>query len=594
MRPTFVKIGFTSERCNTYSPKPFSKTNLKLNVGNGSTLVMDMPLKTIKEFIEPFAMALKRMAGNTINPFHSCSEKVALNDVATSTFSKTCHYRDENANISNNLEQNIMKRLHSSLMEELNLEFKQSFPIKDKIQSNFETEPQSLDNDKCSSPIDVKINSHFNPKPFDGIARNDTIDCTMNKSENSSHDALEKSCNNIIQNGFEHPNELHNQTSDWCEPTGQTETFEPNSYKIVQEMATVITDYYFKLQDFQADSTSYSECIKQLYIELALPLNKSIETLTKKQIQDLRLSVHNELPKIFHGLNDKLMNIFQNDVEKRNHDNHMEKILHDFFENLELSHMEKTICEENNIDLDISDLTSIENNNTSTPEKSSTSKLSDEEEIISFQTGTSRSSASSYWITLNKSPNRNAQCNTSLVFNVDDIPLKHPSEYVDPYAKFSENLESFPEHTRQVIFCDTKASSGYKDSNENFIAENAKETLEKRSSNIKNNEQLFDHMAAGDHTQVHDYISIHEPEVNVVVCNSVSFFRTNTINATSYIRKSNIEFSKTEQAKRESNSLTDEDSFKTAVWEDCKIQNSLSSYDSDEEGNWMGFQGAKF
>lgn len=79
------------------------------------------------------------------------------------------------------------------------------------------------------------------------------------------------------------------------------------------------------------------------------------------------------------------------------------------------------------------------------------------------------------------------------------------------------------------------------------------------------------------------YVAFDKPETNVVVCSAVTFHRTLTTNVSSYVQSEAVVFSKVNNVSNE------DDSFYSVSSQINGICNN-----EDEEGDWMGYEKAKF
>lgn len=170
-------------------------------------------------------------------------------------------------------------------------------------------------------------------------------------------------------------------------------------------------------------------------------------------------------------------------------------------------------------------------------------------EVTSFKRDVAQKTGSeSFWIAISKTTPCGLPRSPSLprkIINVDDIPLKPPPDFLNASSFFEKTkLSPIVEEARRSLVFDESDSSGGVD----VMYED------------------IDVLAGGDNDDSCTYIAFERPEINVV-CETTRFHRTNTINTTSYVTKSEVHFSRGSEISENS------DGF---------------------EGDWMGFENAKF
>lgn len=153
----------------------------------------------------------------------------------------------------------------------------------------------------------------------------------------------------------------------------------------------------------------------------------------------------------------------------------------------------------------------------------------EELEVTSFHRDViNKGGSQSFWITISKCDVPKSPSVQRKVINVDDIPLKPPPDLEKSLVNKTK-LSPIPEEARRALKFDEES------------------------------DEEADVFAGGDNT----YVSFDDPEINVVVAENALFNRTRTVNASSYVAKSSVQFRRTDKS-------------------------------DDSEGDWMGFDTAKF
>ncbi|KAK9874976.1 hypothetical protein WA026_005792 [Henosepilachna vigintioctopunctata] len=186
--------------------------------------------------------------------------------------------------------------------------------------------------------------------------------------------------------------------------------------------------------------------------------------------------------------------------------------------------------------------------------------------VTAFKKDTSRKSgAETFWISCNASPQirKGTPKTPKRVFNIDDIPLRPPEDLV--FRSPENNLCSIPEEARCNLF-------GPSYDEECELGPRAPETHE--TVEVK----LDDILAGGDGS----YISLDEPEMNVVVHNEVKFYRICTTNKSSFLKANSVTFQK--------NKINSENDSNESFYSAC---GNLKDKE-DDDGDWMGYDMAKF
>lgn len=206
----------------------------------------------------------------------------------------------------------------------------------------------------------------------------------------------------------------------------------------------------------------------------------------------------------------------------------------------------------------------------STPDHSD--NIAENTEIMSFKAKSGDDSKSEmYWFSVNKSPNVNISQEPKNIVNVDEIPLKHPSEFVDPYDIFRH--ESDEEIIRQYAsnesfnVVDDEIAGSLKENGE-ICSKKKRSCKAKQSLNFQ--KDICDVVKENGESDKENLNS--SVESLVCVANSVSFLRTANSNSSSFTQKANIFFKPSE------NHL------------ECENVTQINNSD----GDWLGFESAKF
>lgn len=200
------------------------------------------------------------------------------------------------------------------------------------------------------------------------------------------------------------------------------------------------------------------------------------------------------------------------------------------------------------------------------------------EEVTTFKTKESKNSCSEkYWIAITKSPKKSSSPEREVV----DDDLNRSS-----WSVSKSSLSPIPEEPISVLFPTDMTYS----SDEDDILEFS--NVEEKSNDNCGEDEQIDILAGGDTSYIPAYVHFENPEINVVVCNSVTFYRTNTINSVSYVQASEVNFVSHDNNANSGNSTYTLSSY----CEDSRTNNNyeMGSSESDSDGNWLGYEGAKF
>ncbi|KAL3277415.1 hypothetical protein HHI36_012763 [Cryptolaemus montrouzieri] len=208
-----------------------------------------------------------------------------------------------------------------------------------------------------------------------------------------------------------------------------------------------------------------------------------------------------------------------------------------------------------------------EEENNKTTDVITPKKVVEVSEITSFKKEKSKiSGAEAYWITCSASPqkHRDLPKTPRHVVNIDDIPLRPPEDLLN-ITPSNKDLYLIPEEPRCELFGDSH-DDDYESDNLN-IPDCYRTAVDK-----------IDILAGGDGS----YVSFHKPETNVVMHNEVQFFRICTVNSSSYVKTGNIVLQK--------NKISDNESDESFY----SVNGNTNNVEGDEEGDWMGYEMAKF
>lgn len=250
-----------------------------------------------------------------------------------------------------------------------------------------------------------------------------------------------------------------------------------------------------------------------------------------------------------------------------------------------------------------------------------------------------RSTSERFWVSIHKSPSGKSPLKTptpkkAKIVNIDDIPLKLPEDlqnfeqfrfivndsedkeidlednqenseldttFKSRLATFEERVKLdnlFNEFQTDLFLPSNKIVSPMpailEESNRNLFSEDNfsfdSEEEKLKASKVKVN-LLND--TINDSFQSGDYLSFDRPEINVIVSSEVDFYRTNTVNTSSFICQSNITFTKEDFDGSRSNELLDSRSNDRDSSLDV-IHESEGEISRDNTGDWLGYEKAIF
>jgi hypothetical protein len=191
------------------------------------------------------------------------------------------------------------------------------------------------------------------------------------------------------------------------------------------------------------------------------------------------------------------------------------------------------------------------------------------EEVTSFKRDKKQKPGhESYWFSIGSPQKVVREVPTvKKIVNVDDIPLPPPRD-LDYFDESKNNLSPIPEEANRNLIFD-------------FLEE------EKTRPSV-------DILAGGDGDKIEtilsgrgscSYVAFDQPETNVVVCSAVSFCRTITTVSSAYVKSDSVVFTKS------SSVIGNGDESFYSVSSTCSGDGGKKD---EDEGDWMGFETAKF
>lgn len=191
------------------------------------------------------------------------------------------------------------------------------------------------------------------------------------------------------------------------------------------------------------------------------------------------------------------------------------------------------------------------------------------EDLTAFQKKKLQSGSELYWISINKSP-KNVMETTprkAVVINVDDIPLKPPADLVS----CTEN------------HCKRPLSPILEEAKCNLFNEFQENNPLPRSKVLSTYIENFEYKATTDFLAGGDYVQFDKPENDVVLINEAKFFRGPSSHHACYIQSSSVTFHPNVNCLKQNNNNKVE-----------STHYSMKRYADNDEGNWMGYENAKF
>lgn len=178
--------------------------------------------------------------------------------------------------------------------------------------------------------------------------------------------------------------------------------------------------------------------------------------------------------------------------------------------------------------------------------------------VTSFKKNTSKKSgAETFWISCYSSPRdlQDIERIPRSFVNVDEIPLRPPEDLIN-VSSSDKSLYSIKEEPRCNLFKNYEDETASDDLRSPYISETVVEDV----------------LAGGDGS----YLRFDNAEVNVVLHNEVQFYRISSIDNISYVKTDSIILQKSDESS---------DSFYSI---------GKCSVGSEDEGDWMGYEMAKF
>ncbi|KAK5650019.1 hypothetical protein RI129_001048 [Pyrocoelia pectoralis] len=605
---------------------------VSINIGNTKCVTLDIPFQTMKEFIYPFANAM-----NLINSQDSCntgSQTSFITPIDTSTKKKSSFINITELCVKNNTlvpkqcsdqsenseyETKIMKSLHDNLLNDnasqvsesdSNQEFLEQTDNENMFNSSLDVQAIAKDVIEKTSFIDkdltvLKDVIHdfllitkdlpiYSEEVMKSESQESWASCLSSESDTISielqHDiALDNvDCNKNVVDGGVNLNTM-------CTSNCHLENIDTK----VMLMSDAIYDYIVK-QCFETPELVlfpeivYDDNIAKLYA--SLESHYSGNELSDEDKNILRLNIANRVISKFETY-EKSFDSSNNSPDVSDKIFTISELVSDILNHFFVEYVDNNMCKEK----DLSDSTEFsifteevhENKlvHQSTPQYDScqSNKVCisncevendsfDDEIVISFKAKETKNLGNEkYWIAITKSPDTGKTVTKKHeVINVDDIPLKPPPDldYLNNSTVASGVLSPIPEEVACNLFSKFSESDDDDEINHN-LNDTSKLEEEEEDMQLRN---LLNNKYKTEST----YISFDCPETNAVVCNSVSFYRTNTVNTFSYTQPSSITF------------VRENISHSASQKDDCSNLHTTSEVDSNDDGDWMGYEAAKF
>lgn len=334
--------------------------------------------------------------------------------------------------------------------------------------------------------------------------------------------------------------------------------YDPNVVKLLSKLNEVFNEYY--------DNTLTSEQRNDLRIAIASHTLKLLEFEDQSNSSEESATVNTVSDKVFsisEFLNDILDHFFDS-LEKEYIFTDLVKCViddeHNIFHSTPEHERQTTITKDQN-SLDIistgSFMIAEENNVNITRVVEKFEDL----QVTSFQKRASKRSGSElYWIAVTNSPmSKKPKTPNRHIINVDDIPLRPPEYFETPHRTLSPIVEE-----PRVNLFDSSLSDP------DIFTDVSVNTRLEISTSSEEDFVMIDNVLSDECNKLNSYVSFNKPEMNVAVCNSVNFVRTTTASANAFVQKKN------------------------AVFKSFDSENKENEPPSDDSGNWMGYDSAKF
>nr|CAH7728477.1 unnamed protein product [Callosobruchus chinensis] len=181
-----------------------------------------------------------------------------------------------------------------------------------------------------------------------------------------------------------------------------------------------------------------------------------------------------------------------------------------------------------------------------------------ETEVLPFKKGSSpRSGAENYWISLSPKLSTSSPKPKRRIINFDDIPLKPPDDLLPQYMALSPIPEEHhPMNLFQSHVTDEELSSIF-DLNVSNVLDEYEICVEDDEDGGEEEEQFHSILTEQNDNDTNSYVSFDRPEVNVVVCSEVNFYRTKTVNTCSYVKSNVAIFTTVDSENKENEPLND-------------------------------------
>lgn len=526
--PVKFKPAISQHRHYVYSARssyfPDINSHVTINMNDRQKTTFTLPISVVRDFIFPFASALNFIQSaprdNTSSQTSYLNRNCTIRHAATQYIQES-ESESEAKDITtdedlSDFEYNILRKLRSNLVSDITNKVKTTVSDSD---LSIETESLLLETKgECEAEkapenvsIDLNNNSRSVPQGSSSTADEGFDDFLSGFQQNGDTLTLHEPSAIVAKMSEEIFEYLKQQCYEIKELVLFPEVlYDQNVQKLIDKLKVLYDEHYSQVQSEEEKN--------ELRIQIAT------EVLTQLHLNDVSSAspegsfVSDKVFSTSEFVSDILDKFFNHLTESDN--------ATDSFR----SFKESLICGKSEV--------------SSTPETKRTIQIDsfyEDAEVTSFKRDVAQKTGSeSFWIAISKSTSGYLPRSPSLprkAINVDDIPLKPPPDILNQPSLFEKTrLSPIVEEARKSLIFDDESGS----------------------------ESECDVLAGGDNKNSNTYIAFERPEINIV-CDSTHFQRTNTINTTSYITKSVVQFSR----------------------------DSLENWDSSE-GDWMGYERAKF
>ncbi|KAJ8921773.1 hypothetical protein NQ315_008398 [Exocentrus adspersus] len=632
MRPLLVSIPTGASSSNQNYKNFCNKPTVTLNLSEAHSVALNVPIEVLKAFIFPFARALNFCSVPQLN--NQSSQTTYMNNFERKPPSsvdlrkvdytplyidscQTCHFQPETVNPSQSFERQVLDDMQQHLLDDFNESFSdtssgytnvtnnsnasaeeiKNFTEVDELKSNeslIEITPDitamlptSFTSSESETSKEVECNQENSADETKDIIKvaEDFVDKLMDMYMNSESYLLLECAKNVIHQEpvEELPCVIDTSSLDEgiedCTLTNESTVIHTSVVDDrVKELGNIVFDYLVQ-QCFEVkELVLFPEILHDVNMNKLLVRLKGVyedlygSSLNDEEKNELRIAVASYVLRLLE-IDDRLKDTSDESSNLNITDKiftiseFLSDVLDHFFNSIDNGMMGRFLDFEQQM---------TDNNGSvfhSTPEslKNKKMKTVDDEdcndvstEITSFKKQT-KTGSETYWITLYNSPTREEQPQykpQKNVVNVDDIPLKPPECIVEvDYSK--RILSPILEEPRLNLFHSSSCNSR---DEVDVSADPFHQTYEILNESDDSDVEKFSS------TESHTYFAFDRPETNVVVNNEVNFYRTKTVSS-SYIQVRQTEFKQ-----------------KGGNSDNKENENPLDDF----EGNWMGYEGAKF